>query len=519
MASVIKLKHSRVLIVCVGVFLLILFGYIQDWGSGSLNSKHKKMAPYLSDKLANIDIDLLAQSLSETGVKSPVIDRLQSVKVKQSGQSEPQSRDGNSAAVKSSELASLNNRNSGNTALLIIACNRPEIERALNAVYKHKPKDRIPVIVSQDCNHEPTSEVIDKFSDRLIHLKYPVREPPQVRPGDERWLGYYKLARHYKWALEQTFNVLMYDNVIILEDDIEVAPGFFKYFEAFTPLLRADPSLMCISGWNDNGKAELVGDANQFHRSDFFSGLGWMLTRKFWEEIHPKWPLVFWDDWLRQSFIRNGRSCIRPEITLSRNFGDNGVSKGQFHEQHIATIKMNEEELNFESRDGVDITRFEKSRYDAVFKLQLTKLSRVATSAEIKAMLNSDDPENHPLYLNNPNVVTASDADVDDQFNLNRPNFCGRQCLRRYVIYYDWLDQDQEFHGYRNFVPLAKEWNLMDDIREGTARVAYQRTVCFKSHFKNKLPLKVYMNGKQRIAKNQFEQYIAICISPKPKDV
>ena len=40
----------------------------------------------------------------------------------------------------------------------------------------------------------------------------------------------------------------------LLQEDMEVAPDFFSYFEALTPLLDRDPSLMCISSWNDHGQ-------------------------------------------------------------------------------------------------------------------------------------------------------------------------------------------------------------------------------------------------------------------------
>ena len=65
------------------------------------------------------------------------------------------------------------------------------------------------------------------------------------------------------------------------------------------------------------------------HRSDFFPGLGWMLTRDFWLEIRDKWPKAFWDDWLRRPEIRKDRACIRPEVSrtaMSHN-GKVGVSK------------------------------------------------------------------------------------------------------------------------------------------------------------------------------------------------
>jgi len=47
-----------------------------------------------------------------------------------------------------------------------------------------------------------------------------------------------------------------------------------------------------VSAWNDNGKAGLVDESAPFllYRTDFFPGLGWMLTRDLWLELAPKWP-------------------------------------------------------------------------------------------------------------------------------------------------------------------------------------------------------------------------------------
>ena len=85
--------------------------------------------------------------------------------------------------------------------------------------------------------------------------------------------------------------------VIIVEDDLEVSPDFFEYFSGTLPLLRSkfyrvvsffchilprppiiietkylqhlvkfvvrsDPSLWCVSAWNDNGKNGLINPNN-----------------------------------------------------------------------------------------------------------------------------------------------------------------------------------------------------------------------------------------------------------------
>ena len=66
---------------------------------------------------------------------------------------------------------------------------------------------------------------------------------------------------------------------------MKLSPDFFSYFNATAPLLDRDPSLFCVSSWNDHGQAQFVQDPLRLLRSDFFPGLGWMLTRPVWEDI------------------------------------------------------------------------------------------------------------------------------------------------------------------------------------------------------------------------------------------
>lgn len=63
-----------------------------------------------------------------------------------------------------------------------------------------------------------------------------------VPPKDKKFKGYYKIARHYGWALNTVFD-RGFEFVIIVEDDLNVAPDFFEYFMGTHTLLREDPSL------------------------------------------------------------------------------------------------------------------------------------------------------------------------------------------------------------------------------------------------------------------------------------
>lgn len=160
----------------------------------------------------------------------------------------------------------------------------------------------------------------------------------QVEPQHHQWTTYYKIATHYGWALTQvmdggikhdgtgTNNGFKHDHVILIEDDMQIAPDFYSYFRQMRHLLDSDPSLLCVSAWNDNGRRPLVASSTQLYRSECFPGLGWLLNRRIWNEMRVKWPKGFWDDWLREPPQRNGRSCIFPEMNRVYTFGEKGSS-------------------------------------------------------------------------------------------------------------------------------------------------------------------------------------------------
>jgi hypothetical protein len=76
-------------------------------------------------------------------------------------------------------------------------------------------------------------------------------------------------------------------HVIILEEDLEVSPDFFNYFAQLKPVLEQDPSLYCISAWNDNGYSHSSADPGLLYRIETMPGLGWMLSRRLYEVSSP----------------------------------------------------------------------------------------------------------------------------------------------------------------------------------------------------------------------------------------
>lgn len=75
--------------------------------------------------------------------------------------------------------------------------------------------------------------------------------------------------------------------------------------------------------------------------------MGWLLLAELWAELEPKWPKAFWDDWMRRPEQRQGRAFLRPEISRTMTFGRKGVSHGQFFDQHLKFIKLNQHFVPF----------------------------------------------------------------------------------------------------------------------------------------------------------------------------
>lgn len=263
--------------------------------------------------------------------------------------------------------------------LLMFACNRVTVTKAVDLILAIRGDRgrKFPLIVSQDCGHKETRDVLLGYGDQIIFIEQPDQKPIPVPKKEKKFQGYFKIARHYGWALNHTFHELKYEQVIVVEDDLEIAPDFFEYFEATLPILKSDPTLYCVSAWNDNGKQGLIDEVQKsmLYRSDFFGGLGWMLTKELWRELSPKWPPSYWDDWIRDPRQRRERACIRPEISRTKTFGKVGVSNGLFYDKHLKFIKLNDQFYDFTK---ADLSYLLKSNYDPAFEAKLNALPVVS---------------------------------------------------------------------------------------------------------------------------------------------
>lgn len=272
--------------------------------------------------------------------------------------------------------------------VLVIAHARPHyLRRALASIFKQRRQAaKFPVTASQDGDDEGVTRMLQErlqSGDLARHLRFTPPAELVSRPGRSAMRkGYQRSTSHYRWALDQMLGGAGHEQLIVLEEDLEVAPDFFDYFEATLPVLVADPCLFCVSAWSDSGRPEVASNGRAVFRTDLFPGLGWMMLRTFWLEIRDRWPLEFWDDFIRQDGVRQGRHCLQPEVPRVRTFGEVGVSKGgRLYNTHLKHLALNAEQVDWKAMNLAYISspgHFEEFLKREMAKAETLRLEEVA---------------------------------------------------------------------------------------------------------------------------------------------
>ena len=228
------------------------------------------------------------------------------------------------------------NNQIANVPVAIIASNRPHyLYRMLRTL-----------LSANGANPDMITVFIDGFYDEplavaeLFGLRGVQHAPIGVRNA--------RISQHYKSSLSSTFQIFPTANyAIVLEEDLDVSPDFFSYFSQLVNVLEEDPSVYCISAWNDQGYEHTSGDPSAVYRVETMPGLGWMLRRGLYTgELEPRWPTPDktwdWDMWMRLPEIRRGRECLIPDVSRTYHFGSSGLNMNTyFHDIYFKKRSFN----------------------------------------------------------------------------------------------------------------------------------------------------------------------------------
>lgn len=96
-------------------------------------------------------------------------------------------------------------------------------------------------------------------------------------------------------------------------------------------------------------------------RTDSFASGSYMITSGVWETIKSLWTLQLWMPWIQSDAVRQGRSCIRPEISRVVTFDEAGINShrsyylnsiiSSFNWQKQKDTVLNKEYIDFSSLD------------------------------------------------------------------------------------------------------------------------------------------------------------------------
>ena len=328
--------------------------------------------------------------------------------------------------------SSLSKNSNHDSPILIFTCHRAKyLSETLDDLLENIPQPctfGCPIVISEDGEHPDVDKVVKDYKAKFESIGIPFYHlhHRQALRSD----AYRALAMHYGDSLKKLFNGLIDpmlpipQRVIILEEDIHTAPDFVSYFQATSKLLDEDPTLFAVSAFNDNGHK--VKDPERLLRSDFFPGLGWMMTRSLWKtELEEKWPSGWWDDWLREPVQRKDRQVIRPEVSRTYHFGSKG---GASHNQFgtiLERVKLNDQRIDFNSKD---LSYLREPNYNVQYGKLIQLSKRVSTLGEALMAVKTE------------NV---------------------------------WF----EYQDFRHFSQFARQMDIMDDEKAMIPRTAYKGVV------------------------------------------
>ena len=75
----------------------------------------------------------------------------------------------------------------------------------------------------------------------ILEFNDSVTEPP-----------FLKIFRHYVLMFHKIFDEYKHSHLLVLEDDLLISPSILSFLDQTSRVLDKDPSLLCISLFNDN---------------------------------------------------------------------------------------------------------------------------------------------------------------------------------------------------------------------------------------------------------------------------
>ncbi|XP_045116725.1 protein O-linked-mannose beta-1,2-N-acetylglucosaminyltransferase 1-like isoform X2 [Portunus trituberculatus] len=118
------------------------------------------------------------------------------------------------------------------------------------------------------------------------------------------------------------------DKIIVLEDDLDLAPDFIPFFQQTASLLEEDSRLFCVNAYNYNAYNHTAHDPARLYRVHGLPAYGWMVRRRVAEEMVLQWAPpkegLDWDMWVHK-VVMGSRDVLVPEVPRTKHVGGGGA--------------------------------------------------------------------------------------------------------------------------------------------------------------------------------------------------
>lgn len=341
--------------------------------------------------------------------------------------------------------------------IVVIASNRPYyLFRMLRSLLQADGVDPHMITVFIDGFYEEPLAVCKLFNLRAVQQR-----PLASSRGSSR------ISHHYKTSLTSTFELFpRAEFVIIFEEDLDVSRDVMLYFNQTLEVLQREPSLYCVSAWNDQGYEHSSGhDPSLVYRIETMPGLGWMLSRRLYkEELEPRWPSAEqphdWDMWIRTAPIRRGRECLIPDISRTFHFGSSGTNiNSYFQRQYFSKHNFYLSGSSSSAPVRFNTSQLYEQNYERLMERLISEGDLISTKGQ---QLNATQQLDY--------LCSMATTPVDDDANLNTNQQTISKGSKANVIFIEMIDAND----FRNWLKLAKCWRLWDLDARGQHRSTWR---------------------------------------------
>lgn len=201
-------------------------------------------------------------------------------------------------------------------AVLVVASGRaaPRLRATLTSLIQAVGVEPKSILVSQAAQGETSRKLCDELGVRwagpsvMSLAVYDGEAPP--------WIHY---GRSLDQAAAVHFASASFETLLIVEEDLVFSPDFPTFARQLTPLLSEDESLWCISAWHDNGLAPYSRDLSAVMRTDWFSGVAWIVRLEaVRQDLLFAWQdreTTSWQAMLRARKQMSKQDCLVPEVS------------------------------------------------------------------------------------------------------------------------------------------------------------------------------------------------------------